>query len=115
MEGNDNGLGWLKRAGHGPGDPIDYKEYELNGVVSPPWAVWESDFRESRTEVPENGVILRTRLTSAGTRVYFYRTYLFGQEEENGAQIADNAQESFSEVGHSSRKAGPGHQPQLRR
>ena len=55
----------------------------------------------------QNGVILQTRLTSAGTRVYFYRTYLFRQEAKKwGHRIAAYAQESFSKVGRSSRTAG---------
>ena len=54
-----------------------------------------------------NGVILQTRLTSAGTRVYFYRTYLLRQEAKKwGHRIAAYAQESFSKVGRSSRTAG---------
>jgi hypothetical protein len=44
----------------------------------------------------KNGVILETRLTSAGTRDYFYRTYLLEVERGNMEPvIAFNTQQAL--------------------
>jgi hypothetical protein len=61
----------------------------------------ESDISARGTILKQgrNGVILQTHLTSAATRVYFYRTYLLRQEAKKcGHRIAAYAQESFSKV-----------------
>jgi hypothetical protein len=82
---------------------VDLKRHRRRGLVN---------------VVRRNGVILQTRLTSAGTRVYFYRTSLFGMGrgnksmEEIRSMIAVNAQWSFSKADRSFREDSARHQSQ---